>query len=511
MPEPYRSPSPDKKDSNKTSNATAGGYSPLHLALLVAAVCLAVFLVLRAIRPIPTPIKEAEDLIRAGRAAAALPILEQLSFKHPDNPAIFPLLAQSYLSCDRVAEGRTALDTALKVDLPDQDLLPAVLSYANYYSRKGDFAEAEKLLQSAASACPADVLNENRARLYFDWAEAALKENRLEEAVNHYEDAYKMLNFTSGPLNALIPHRLSEGLRELAAVAETDEKNDSKAISLLEKSIQISDEPTARMNLAGIYARCEQTDKAIENYQRVAEEDKNNLEARHRLIELLIAAEDFQHAQNALIELTDQEKSVENYQQLATVDLKLRNYAGAVRALEDACALNHKPELLKQLYSVLKDWSAELTKEKKLQEAVSVEGHAERVAELIAQTEHTDKNQVGGLGDNAPGIALVSSRTWLAQGSVTPEGEIKIKNISDKPLSDLTLTAVFYDNTNRHTNGSVNLPVVTPNSATFAPGAERTLYFSCPNIVKVDHHLAVLLLWKGHFLKEFPIVKHYGN
>jgi hypothetical protein len=46
-------------------------------------------------------------------------------------------------------------------------------------------------------------------------------------------------------------------------------------------------------------------------------------------------------------------------------------------------------------------------------------------------------------------------------------------------------------------------------SPPFAPGAERTLYFSCPNIVRDDHQLAVIILWKGKFLKEFPVVKQH--
>lgn len=71
------------------------------------------------------------------------------------------------------------------------------------------------------------------------------------------------------------------------------------------------------------------------------------------------------------------------------------------------------------------------------------------------------------------------------------------------------MTAVFYDNTKRRTNGSVGLPVANPSSIAFAPGAERTLYFSCPNIVKDDHQLAVIIYWKGKLLQEFPVVKQH--
>jgi hypothetical protein len=106
-----------------------------------------------------------------------------------------------------------------------------------------------------------------------------------------------------------------------------------------------------------------------------------------------------------------------------------------------------------------------------------------------------------------PPVALVSSRIWLARGSLTPEGEIKIHNTTGAPVNDLSLTAVFYDNTARRATGSVTLPVASPQSAPFAADASRSLYFSCPDTVKVDHQLGVIIFWKGKFLKEFPVVK----
>ena len=101
----------------------------------------------------------------------------------------------------------------------------------------------------------------------------------------------------------------------------------------------------------------------------------------------------------------------------------------------------------------------------------------------------------------------MASHNWLSAGSLTPEGEIKIKNISGQAVTELSLTAVFFDHTRRQSNGSVGLPVVTPNSNPFAPGTERTLYFSCPNIVKEGNQLGVMIFWKGKLLREFPVVK----
>jgi tetratricopeptide (TPR) repeat protein len=514
MQEP-KSPLPPQQ---RAAKATASSFTLERLGVLALILAAAAFMVMKALTPADTPFTQAVALVKANKAAAALPILEQLSVRHPDNPAVFPWLAQGYLSTDRVAEGRIALDTALRLGISGKDVAPAVMSYATYYERKGDFDEAEKLFQSANAICPTDMLNESRTQLYFEWAESDLRHNKLKEAVTHYQMANALRSNASEPLRSLIPRRLSEGLRQLAAVAQNQEKYD-QAIALLEKSIEASDEPGTHMILADLYERVDKPQKAIEHYQIVAQQDKNNLEARHRIIDLSIAAEDYDKAQETLIELTDQEKSIENYQQLAFVDLKLNNYAGAVHALEDACDLGNKAELLKQLLSVLNDWSANLTKEKKMQEAISVKGHADRVAELLAQITKSErdaelakgKDGFPRLGDKVPPVALVSSRTWLARGSVTPEGEIKIKNVSGRPLTDLMLTVVFYDNTDRKTNGSVTLPVVTPNSGAFASDDYRTLYFSCPTIVHTDHQLAVLLLWQGRFLREFPVAKEYGQ
>jgi len=146
---------------------------------------------------------------------------------------------------------------------------------------------------------------------------------------------------------------------------------------------------------------------------------------------------------------------------------------------------------------------------------MSVKAHAERVGEELAEMlkdeepEKTDVPKVAAWNPGSPPVAVIASHNWLSAGSLTPEGEIKIKNISGQPVTELSLTAVFFDHTKRASNGSVGLPVATPNSNPFAPGMERTLYFSCPNIVKEDHQLGVMILWKGKLLREFPVVKQH--
>ncbi len=531
------------KDSNNAGTkseppVTAGGFKPSFVQwlthpiarnILVATLvilALAVALLVGRLHASKTPLELAISYIKANQAAKALPILEQLSLQHPVNPLVFPWLAHGYLTCDRIAEGRIALDTALRMGLPSQDLLPAVLYYTDFYERRGDFEEAEKLFISAGGACPAQLLDESKSKFYFDWAEAEDKQNHLKEAAAHLEAAYNLAieyeKFKTAPatvgtqtpnwLKTALIFKLSDVYSRLAVLAQGQDKNDAEAISYLEKSLKINDVPATRLILANIYNQDKLYVQAIANYQLVAQADKNNLECRHHLIDILLETRDYDSAQKALVELCDKEKSVENYQQLANADINLNNYAGAVHALEDASELGRKPDVLKQLLSVLNDWYAALTKEKKVQEANSVKGHADRVAELLdtvikeeeaAEQEKQAKTE----GAKTLPIALSSSRTWLMHGSVTPEGEIKIKNISGKPVRDLTLNVVFYDNTARRANGGVTLPVAVPNSSPFAANEERTLYFSCPTIIKADHKLAVLLFWQGRFLQEFPVVK----
>jgi tetratricopeptide (TPR) repeat protein len=469
------------------------------------------------LKPQETPYSRAVALIDSGKAAAAVPILEDLSRQQPDNAKLFPPLAQAYLRTDRLAEGRVALDTALRLNVPNPSLSKTVLAYSNYYQQRGDYEEAESLFESASLACPAKDLADGRAALYMKWAEVELRSARLDSAVKHLETALTLSQSLPETMRNSLKHSLSDAYRQQAALAEMKDHNDAQAEAILEKCLSVSDEPATRMALAAIYSREKKVDQAIQNYQIVARADVNNLEARHHLIDLLCLKKDFATAQVALTELVDKEKSVENFQLLATVDLQLGNYAGAVRAYEDALALRLKPDMLKELLAVLNDWSALLSKQHKNQEALAVKGHADRVSDQLSELtrpekpddddeDKTDKANKKTDVTNTP-IALSFSRIWLARGSLTPEGEIRIKNVSGQPLTDLSLTAVFYDNTAKRTTGSVVLPVATPQSPPFPADGTRPLYFSCPNIIKADHQLAVILFWKGGLLKEFPVVK----
>ena len=463
-----------------------------------------------------TPLNKAVKDIKAGKAARALPVLEELNRNNPDDPSLLPWLAQGYLSCDRIAEGRTALDTALHLRLPAYKLAPMILAFSEYYQRKNDFEEASKLFAMSASA-GADTASDNelafaRAQLYIKWAHAEAVKGDLNAAVNRLETVLRLEPHLSQSTRQLINRRLGEYFRELAANAELKEQKDDTAIELLKKSLLAVDDPVTRMDLAAIYVRQKNWHRASENYHQVVAMDPNNLEARHRLVELYVMGKDYAKARDTLLELVAQEGSVENFQLLAALQLKLNNKAGAVRALEDACAMREGDlKLLGKLKDVLLSWGRELGAQGKVDEAASVKGHAERVSDMIALiAKEQGKKETAELsaGSSGPRVALLSSRIWLARGSLTPEGEVNIKNVSANPATDLSLSVVFYDKTTRRSCGSVSLPVATAGSPAMLPGAERTLYFSCPTTVAPDHQLTVLISWHGHVLKELPVVKH---
>lgn len=496
--------------------ATKDGGKVWRAIFIVVLVCVIAFGAYEFARPRDTEFTKAVKMIKQGRPAAAIPVLERLTHEDPDNSSVYPWLAQGYLACERYAEGRTALDTALRLKLSAEDLAPVIQAFAEYYQRRADYSEAEKLYQSVMKRHSGRSFDVGRAKLYLAWAEAEILENNLNDAVYHLQQADKLAKDLDANITSTVPLRLSDCYRKLAAIAETENKDDKEAIRLLEQSLAVCDEPMTRIQLAAIYARTGQAGKAIQNYDFVSNQDPNNLEVRHRLIELLLEKKDYEKAQVALSELTDKERSVEDYELLADVNMKIANYAGAVRALEEANTLRQSVPLLEKLRSALLAWSDLLASQKKNQEAISVKGHAARVSEQLAALKGEDGSEDEKSGDsekgagwdpNKPPISIVFSRNWLAKDSLTPEGKIKIKNVTGEPITDLTLTAVFFDNTMRKRNGSVQLPVTSPSSPPFEPDGERWLYFSCPQTVKYDHQLAVVILWKGKLLKEFPVSK----
>lgn len=477
--------------------------------------------VLLFVRMPETPLDKAIALVKSNKAAAALPILEDIAAKHPENIDVQPWLALCYLNTERIAEGRTALDTAVKMKLPAATLEPAIRSFIGYYCQRNDFSEAERLFEHMrtmrAGQQFSKELNEERRKMYVSWSDFHANRSELEPAVQHLETAVSIPDIAETDKAQLI-HKLADHYRQMAATADTVEQNEHKAIAILEKSLVRADEPSTRIALADLYARVGFEKKAIEHLHQVSGMDSNNLESRRKLVELCIKLSDVKGARDALVDLLEREKSVENYQLLASLNLKLENYAGAVRALEDASSLSRNDlTVLQNLRNALLDWSTSLAKTGKQEESLSVKGRADRITEMIKGLEEgsiaetaaepapgTDKPL--DLAPGAPPISLSTSRIWLSKGSFTPEGEITVKNISPAEVSDLSLSAVFFDNTTKKRTGSVTVSAASPSHPMLA-GQQRTLYFSSPNIVKSDHILCVLIFWKGKLIRELPVVK----
>jgi tetratricopeptide (TPR) repeat protein len=493
--------------------ATKPGFNIGQFALIVLIGALLAYGAFVYLHPVNTPLNKARALLAAGKAAAALPILEELARKQPDDATVLPYLAQCYLNCDRLAEGRTALDTAIRLNLSDTIIAPTILTYANYYESRHDFEEAEALFDSHPTDYRDLVLG--KVKLYLAWGQYAETKGELNEAIEQLQKADHLSQHLDGQTKADVSRRLSDLLRQVAALSEVQGKNDTQAITYLKESLSLADEPQTRMDLANIYARHGKYDEAIANLNEIVKHDQHNLEARHRLIELLIEQRSFVKAQEALLDLTDKERSVENYELLTTLNLKLKNYAGAVRALEDAINLRANDlSLLNKLETTLADWSQLLAKQGKTQEAASVKGHAARVQDMIATIIKSNPEDADGVNfqpfaaDGSPlPLDFSSSKIWLAKGSLTPEGQIVVKNVSDKAIDDLSLTVAFYDNTAKKNMGAMSVSVASASSQPLESAAKRTLYFSCPNIANTDHHLAVIIFYKGQLLKELPVVK----
>lgn len=474
-----------------------------------------------------TPLDGAVKLVRANKAASAVPALEELARETPVDPNVYPWLAQAYLATDRIAEGRTALDTAFRLRANSDVCAPVVDRFSLYYQNVGQFAEAQRLYASALKVLPLKALALGQAQMCLSWAERDLQAKvktddageKFAAGIAHLSTAQESLKLFNGQLSeistlkGIVSHRLAEAYRLQAAWVQLQKKDNQEAIMLLEKSLEVSDESRTHILLADLYVVARLPLKAIEHLQVASNQDSNNLEIRHKLLELLLAQKNIEAAQQALTELVDREKSFENFELLANLNLKLNDFPGAIRALEEASNMNPKPQLLKELLRILNLYAAQLMLEKKTQEAIAVKGHAERIADKLALATRDDKkdelpkSQGDGWSPGNPPVAIIASRNWLYLGSPTPEGEIRIKNVSPEPVTDLSLTAVYIDHTSKVKCGTVTMPVASSTSQPFAPQAQRTLYFSCPNIVKEDHHLGVMIFWRGKFLKEFPVVK----
>ncbi len=458
-----------------------------------------------------TPFDTALIYLNHGKAALALDIYEQQEKLHPEDSSLLPYLALSYLRCDRLAEARTALDTALKLNLDSAYLTNSVLEFAKYYQNKEDYTEAENLLLGASIDNESKDLDTQKGLLYYNWALNDLGKTNYDLAIKHLNEASQYKSSLANNIRQNINNKLSQCYRNLGLISQGQDNNLNKAIDLYEKSLSYNNDPLTHYNLANLYLQIKNNKKAIENYRIVINADPDNLDARQKLIDLLIQKNDYMSAKENLEKLLEKEKCLDNYLLLAKINQQLNNYPGCVKALEDAISLKPKLDIYLKLRDVLNNWASTLTQHHNLREANSVKGHALRISEVIVKlTKEEEKKleaQTAILNSNLPPINIVYSKIWLSKGSLTPEGEIKIQNTSTFDILDLGLQAYFYDNTVKKNYGCITLPIVTSATKKFVKGSYKTLYFSSPNTINPDNKVSVIIFWKNHLLKEFPITK----
>jgi tetratricopeptide (TPR) repeat protein len=90
---------------------------------------------------------EAVALVRAGKAAEAVPLLKQLAADYPGERMVRMMLGQATIN-QNPEEGRAHFEAALKLD----GKTPRVYNFlGNYYLLKGDYAKAREMYQASLS------------------------------------------------------------------------------------------------------------------------------------------------------------------------------------------------------------------------------------------------------------------------------------------------------------------------------------------------------------------------
>lgn len=377
----------------------------LAKGLFVALVAFALFAYISfLLRPQFSQFDQAKNLIRAGKAARAVPILEDLARKKPQDTMVLPWLARGYLSCDRIVEGRLTLDKAIALKVPPDEITQAVLAYSSFYQGNGDFTRAESLLDWAKPYCLSGDVQLAKAKLYLDWANQCEQVGNTEEAIEKLELAHNLIPQITSDKSIVDPQsyataisrRLSETLQRQAALFETRKKSNLQAIACLKKSLSLSDQPSIRLQLADLYKQNGQRQEAISHLRHVIKSDANNLSAKHALIEILVETKNLPGAKGALQELIRNEVSADNYLALARIETRLGNYSQAVSALEEANTLRQNDlVLLKNLESVLIKWADAIAARGNLKECVAIKARAAKVQTQVADIESGMAKKLG--------------------------------------------------------------------------------------------------------------------
>lgn len=303
----------------------------------------------------PDPPAKAEDPVAAslahldgGRAAEAIALLEPVVAGEPGNlPARFNL-AIAYSMAGRDIDAISAFRKVLE---QSPKLVAAQLNLGQLLVKTGRFEESIPLLEAAATEKQNDIRPVYLlARAWAGrqlWKDAApwfLKavqlapddQSILLEAASCYEQA-------GMKQQAIDAYRKSTdaGARERLGALLMDAGDEAGAVVAFEEVMRRSPSPASAFALATLYLRAKQPAKALPMAAYIVQKEPANADARLFLGRLLRDQRRFQEASDQFFAATKSKPgSVEAWNELAGMLMLLKNYSGAIAALDKSFELS---------------------------------------------------------------------------------------------------------------------------------------------------------------------------
>jgi tetratricopeptide (TPR) repeat protein len=273
-------------------------------------------------------LKQADQLIRAGRAKDAEPICREILARQANQPVALQMLAMILSQRGDFAGAEDMLRRALA---SAQTSAPAHTNLGNILMMKGDAKGAESSFRTALS------LDRANAAAHYNLALALKAQNRLDESLHLLREALR-----------LKPDQ-PEALGQLGATLLAAGKH-SEALAPLEKSLSIKpDSFEALLNYGLVLTQMERFNEATQTLAKAGALRQNSPEAFFALGQALYRSKQFDKAIPALARACALKPDRADYHTiLAGVLLESGRAAGARGELEKAIALapnhaeNHK-------------------------------------------------------------------------------------------------------------------------------------------------------------------------